>query len=96
MTHLIQIQNIDKQEFISILEEVVKSKLLESLENDKPSFYSVKEVANLLSVSELTVYNYIKKGIIPSTKINRKHLINRVDLEESIKDVKSLKYRRNG
>lgn len=94
--HTVQIQNIDKQEFISIIKEVIETKLSERKDNDKPSLYSVKEVAKLLSVSELTVYNYIKKGIVPSTKINRKHLIKRVDLEESIKDVKSLKYRRNG
>ena len=95
MTNLIQIHGLDKQEFISILEEVVQSKLSEVRENDKPDVYSVQEVSKLLSVSELTVYNYIKRGIIPSTKISRKHLIKRTDLEEAIKDVKSLKYRRD-
>ena len=96
MEQIIQIRNIDKQEFIDILERVVETKILESKKKDQPVWYSVKDLAKLLSVSELTIYNYIKKGLIPSTKVNRKHLVKREELENALKEIKSLKYRRHG
>lgn len=42
----------------------------------KPANYSVQEVAKLLRVSNLTIYNYIKKGAIYATKIGRRYIIN--------------------
>jgi len=56
--------------------------------------YSVQTAAKLLGVSELTIYAYIKKGMIPAFKIGRKYLIKIADLEKALKEVKSLKYRR--
>ena len=53
MESIMQIHNVTRKEFISIIENVIETKLSESKENDKPSLYSVKEVANLLSVSEI-------------------------------------------
>ncbi|RED48799.1 helix-turn-helix domain-containing protein [Seonamhaeicola aphaedonensis] len=56
--------------------------------------YSVDEVSKLLDCSKLTVYNYIKKGVLPASKIGRRHIIKKSDLDASIKEVKSLKYKR--
>jgi excisionase family DNA binding protein len=56
--------------------------------------YTVQEVSKLLRCSELTVYNYIKKGLLPASKIGRKYIIKKADLDEALKEVKSLKYQR--
>lgn len=95
MSTYLQIENLNKEEFISIIENVVEKKINASFKANKPKNLSVQEVAKLLNVSELTVYNYIKKGWIPASKLGRKHFIKATDLEESLKEVKSLKYRRD-
>ena len=64
------------------------------LKTNRPNYYSVQEVSKLLGVSNLTVYNYIKKGFLPATKIRRKIQIKRVDVENALREVKSLKYKR--
>ena len=56
--------------------------------------YSVQEVAKMLRCSELTIYNYIKKGWLPASKIGRNYIIKKIDLDNALKEVKSLKYRR--
>jgi putative molybdopterin biosynthesis protein len=43
--------------------------------------YTVEEVANLLKVSKLTVYDLIKKGKIPSFKVGRQMRVNSKDLD---------------
>ena len=64
-------------------------------EESKPENLTVKESADLLKVSEQTILNYIKKGFIPAHKMGRIYLIKRTDIEESLKEVKSLKYKRS-
>ena len=46
--------------------------------------YTVEEVATLLKVSKLTVYDLIKKGDIPSFKVGRQMRINSKDLDSFI------------
>lgn len=56
---------------------------------------NVKEASVFLKVSEQSVHNYIKKGHLPAQKVGRIYLIKRADIETSLKDVKSLKYKRD-
>lgn len=75
----------------------IESLLLElkhSTPQPKDVNLSVDEVAELLKVSEQTVYTYIRKGIIPAEKVARKYIISRAALDEATKEVKSLKYQR--
>lgn len=67
------------------------NKLLPNKENER---LSVEEVANELSVAKLTVYNWIKKGMLPADKIGRKFYIKRSELIKALKQYKTLKYRR--
>ncbi|KKI92842.1 hypothetical protein WQ54_06535 [Bacillus sp. SA1-12] len=46
--------------------------------------YTVEEVATLLKVSKLTVYDLIKKGKIPSFKVGRQMRVNAKDLDSFI------------
>lgn len=52
------------------------------------------EAAKILNVADITIHNYIKKGIIPAKKIGRKYIINESDVRKALSEVKSLKYQR--
>jgi excisionase family DNA binding protein len=56
---------------------------------------SPEQVAKILLVSTQTVYKYIRKGNIKAKYTGRSYLINRKDLDESLKEVKTLKYKRD-
>ena len=83
------------------LKEMIISDLKIEIENlvvrlnlRQPVNYSVQTASKLLGVSELTIYNYIKKGMLPASKIGRKYIIKIADVEKAQREVKSLKYRR--
>ena len=75
----------------------IESLLLEikhkPVEEEQSQNLTVKEAAVLLKVSDQSVHNYIKRGILPAQKIGRILLIKREDIENSLKGVKSLKYK---
>ena len=95
MTHVIQLQNISKSELFEYLENIIDKKLSILSNTDKNEKLSIKDVSIELGVAELTVHNYIKKGYLPAFKIGRRVFIQRVDLDEALKEVKSLKYKRS-
>lgn len=64
-------------------------------EEEKNEHLTVKEAAEFLKVSTQSVHAYIKKGFIKAQKVGRILLINRAELEASLKEVKSLKYKRS-
>ncbi|APG66509.1 hypothetical protein LPB136_13480 [Tenacibaculum todarodis] len=74
---------------INPLQELIKSKL-----NPQKKNVTIKEAAIRLNVTEQTIANYIKKGLIDASKIGRRIVINLESLENNLKEVKSLKYRR--
>ena len=78
---------IDKR--INPLQELINNKL-----NPQKKNATVKQAAKRLNVSEQTIANYIKKGLIDATKIGRRIVINLESLDNTLKEVKSLKYRR--
>jgi len=94
MTHVIQLQNISKAELFEHLEKIIDKKLAVLTEVDENEKLSIKEVSEELGVAELTVHNYIKKGILPAVKIGRRVFVVRASLNEALKEVKSLKYKR--
>ena len=50
--------------------------------------YTVKEVAELLQVSKMTVSRYIKSGRLKSSKLGRMHRIIESDLKAFLNDCK--------
>ncbi len=76
----------------------IESLLLEikhkPIEEKKSENLTVKETAEVLKVSEQSVHNYIKRGFISAQKLGRILLIKRADLDKSLTEVKSLKYKR--
>lgn len=94
MTNVIQLQNISKTELFEHLESIIDRKLSSINNVDENEKLSIKEVADELGVAELTVHNYIKKGYLPAFRIGRRVFIKRTDLNDTLKEVKSLKYKR--
>ena len=94
MDNILQIHNVTKKEFITIIESVIENRLTDFLKTKEPENMTVQETAKLLGVTELTIHNYIKKGLIPASKIGRRIVIKRIDIENALKEVKSLKFKR--
>lgn len=72
----------------------IQSTLDELLSKKKNERLSVEEVANELNVAKLTVYNWIKRGLLPADKLGRFYYIDRSQFLKALKQYKSLKYRR--
>jgi len=94
MDSILQIHNVTRKEFISIIENVIEDRFTTFLKTKEPENLTVQETAKLLGVTELTIHNYIKKGLIPASKIGRRIVIKRIDIENALNEVKSLKYKR--
>jgi excisionase family DNA binding protein len=56
--------------------------------------HSVKSLALLSGVSELTIRNWIKEGKIQAKRIGRKLFIEQTQFANGLEEVKSLKYKR--
>ena len=56
--------------------------------------HSVKSLASLSGVSELTVRNWITEGKIKAKKIGRRLFIEQNQFAKGLQEVKSLKYKR--
>ena len=95
MESIIQIHNVTKSEFISIIENVIDERLKTALKSKEPENLTIKETAKLLKVSEQSVHNYLKRGLLKAQKVGRILLVKRTSIENSLQDVKSLKYRRD-
>ena len=53
-----------------------------------------KEVCKLLQISPVTLNKWTKSGILTSYRLNSRVRYKRADIENSLKEVKSIKYRR--
>lgn len=95
MKTILQIEELSKSELFSFIEESINRKL-SSLQTEKETqgTLTVQEAANFLNCADITVHNYIKKGILPAVKVGRKYIIRQSDLEKALSEVKSFKYKR--
>lgn len=48
-------------------------------------YYTVKEVAEILSVSSMTIYRYVKKGILKGIKLEKDYRIAKIELDRYLK-----------
>jgi len=79
---------------LSNIENLLLEIKYKPIEEEKDENLTVKETAELLKVSEQTIHNYIRRGVITAQKVGRILLIKRDDIDASLKEVKSLKYKR--
>ena len=85
------------------LEDLVKTSTASSIKeyyiqkeskDSKQKHSTVKEAAKRLRVSELSVRNYIKRGLIIAHKVGNRVLIDTASIDKALSEVKSLKYKR--
>ena len=85
------------------LEEIVKISTATSVHeyftqkeqsSKKSKHTTVAEAAKRLKVSELTVRNYIKRGLIAAKKVGNRILIDTQSIDNALSEVKSLRYKR--
>ena len=93
----IVLQNIDKKKFDELFYKVhqIDKSLKLLLDKESTENISPETAAEQLDVTTQTIYAYIRKGIIPASKVGRKLLIKRSDLNDALEGVKSLKYKRD-
>jgi excisionase family DNA binding protein len=85
------------------LEEIVKTSTASSVHEyftqkeqstKKSKHTTVAEAANRIKVSQLTIRNYIKRGLITASKVGNRILIDTASIDQALSEVKSLKYKR--
>lgn len=54
-----------------------------------PKLLSTREVANILGLHEQVIRRYIKKGILPAIKLERKYRIDEKDLNNWLEERKT-------
>lgn len=82
-------------ERLSIIENLLLEIRQKPFEEKQPENCTIKETAQLLKVSEQSIHNYVKRGFLPAQKLGRILLVKRTDIDKALKEVKSLKYKRN-
>ncbi len=99
MTRILQIENITKDEFLSAFSGLVESAVESALakreaKKGKPSKFTVKQLAEKYPISESSLRNWIRDGKIKADKIGGKVLVDESEIENSLTEIKSLKYKR--
>ncbi len=54
-----------------------------------PKLLSTKEVANILGLHEQVIRRYVRKGILPAIKLERKYKIDEEDLNNWLEERKT-------
>ena len=89
------LQGITVSELREIIRDTVELELAKVLKKYQgQETYTVKQAANYLQCSELTIRNYITKGYLNAFRIGRSVIIKGIDMEKAMFEIKSLKYRR--
>jgi excisionase family DNA binding protein len=85
------------------LEELISSSVRKGIEEyfleqeskkSKQPHTTIQEASKQLKVSEQTIRNYVKRGVIKANKVGRRLLIETASIEKALTEVKSLKYKR--
>lgn len=76
-----------------VIREEIKSLSSPSL-SSSTEYLTRKEVCRLLQVSEVTLNEWTKSGVVTGYRIKTRIRYKRSEIEDSLQQVKSLKYRR--
>lgn len=95
MKSILQIEDLSKEELFGFIRSTVKEEYESIKKQDETGgTITTQEAAKILNVADITIHNYIKKGILPAKKVGRKYIINEKDVRKALSDAKSLKYQR--
>lgn len=90
---------ISIQELRDLIHEAVRSELkahqTEIKSNThKPEYLSRNQVAQMLGVCAPTLSAYIKRGLIPASRVSGKILLNRKEVEDALIKIRTIKHQR--
>ncbi|PKA83590.1 excisionase family DNA binding protein [Ulvibacter sp. MAR_2010_11] len=89
------IQGITSEELLQSIGQMIDVKLSElKKHSETPKCFSIQELAKASPVCEQTIRNWIISGRLKAKKIGRRIFIEEEDFQNSLSDVKSLKYKR--
>lgn len=93
------LQSINLADFKEIIAEVLEEKLEKikqpvSLKSENTNYLNRHEVAGLLKISLTTLHDWSKRGILQSYRIGNRVLYKTSEIEQSLHQVKNLKYTR--
>ena len=90
------LQQLSVSDFKEIISDTIKKEIRESHpgQNTPEQYLTRKDTAKLLQVSLVTLRDWSVKGILQSYKIGGRIRYKKSEIDESLKEVKNLKYRR--
>lgn len=97
MNNSIILQNLTRQDLIDIFEGVLAEKLYEFSPPpaSKTEYLTRKEVAALLRISIPTLHELVKTGRLKAYRIGGRVLFNKSEVEDSLEEIESQKYKRS-
>ncbi|MFC2119195.1 helix-turn-helix domain-containing protein [Bacteroidota bacterium] len=95
-TNSIILQNVSPEDLKQIISDVIEKKLInfQSQHQAEITYKTRKEVSELLKISLPTLNEYTKKGKLKGYRIGGRVLYRTDDIENSIKEIETLKYKR--
>ena len=96
MKNSVLIQNVTSDDLKEIISDVIEAQLKGLTHQPKESseYLTREETADLLRISLPTLFDYTKKGYIKGHRIGSRVLYRRDQLEDSLKEIQTQKYRR--
>jgi excisionase family DNA binding protein len=95
MENSILIRNITAEELQEVIRSVIKEELqvLQPKKNET-HYLTRNEVVDLLKISLPTLHDYTKRGIVKGYRIGSRVLFKLDEIEQSIKSIEIIRYRR--
>ena len=92
----VEITTIPTANLIDLMREVIREEFAK-IEESKPKpikLHTSDQVCKILAISESTYRRYVKDGTLKASKIRGRIVIKDEDLQDALKGIKTLKYRR--
>lgn len=96
----ILINGISFDDFQNTIQTIVSNEVQKAVDlltppkNDSPQLLTRKQTAEILGVSLPTLHEWTKSGVLPAKRIGGSVRYEKHVVEESLKDIKTIKYRR--
>ena len=90
----LQIENLTTEELKSIITEVIRTEFQNNLTDQKEEtaeYLTRKQVAEILQVSNVTLWNWENEGLLKSYRIGNQVRYKREEVENSLQDLKEQK-----
>jgi hypothetical protein len=95
MENSIILSNVTPEQLYNTLRGIVREELLNlQPAKEEIKYCTRKEVKDLLKISLPTLNEYTKKGILKGSRIGSRVLYSQQDIEQAVKDIPVLRYRR--